>query len=111
VIQYEEIIRQKQGSAVDNNLIIFKEYITGNVKDFYSNAIEIYMSNINEKREFPNVLNEFAENVRKKSNSIVVKENRIYNQINQFKLKYPFLSNTIKFPINPNTNSKKKTFK
>jgi pumilio RNA-binding family len=64
-------------------------------------------SNINEKRDFPNVLNEIPEKVRQKSNSIVVKQSP-FNQINQFKLNYPYLSTISKFPLNPNTNSKDK---
>ena len=49
VIQYEEIIKQKQGSAVDNKLKEFKESITGNDKDSYSNAIENLKSHLDKE--------------------------------------------------------------
>jgi pumilio RNA-binding family len=68
------------------------------------------MQSINEKRDFPNVLNEIPENFRKKSNSLALKTNPLYNQINQIKLNCPYLSNNIKFPLNPNINSKDKKY-
>ena len=40
VIHYEEIIKEKQGSAVDNKLKEFRDSIAGNDKDSYSTAIE-----------------------------------------------------------------------
>ena len=49
VTQYEEIIKQKQGSTVDNKLKEFKESITGNDKDSYSNAIENLKSHLDKE--------------------------------------------------------------
>jgi serine/threonine protein kinase len=40
VIHYEEIIKEKQGSSVDNKLKEFRESITGNDKDSYSSEID-----------------------------------------------------------------------
>ena len=63
VIQYEEIIKQKQGSAVDNKLKEFKESITGNDKDSYSNAIENLKSHLD--KETRQKLNEIIKEKEK----------------------------------------------
>ena len=49
VVQYEEMIKERQGSAVDNKLKEFRESITGNDKDSYSNAIENLKSHLDKE--------------------------------------------------------------
>ena len=66
-----------------------------------------------EKREFPTTINEFPENIRKKSNSLALKANPLFNQFNQIKVNNPYSSNNnINYfslnPNNSNNNSKKK---
>ena len=63
VIQYEEIIKQKQGSAVDNKLKEFKDSIVGNDKDSYSNAIENLKSHLD--KETRQKLNEIIKEKEK----------------------------------------------
>ena len=61
-----------------------------------------------EKREFPTIINEFPENIRKKSNSLALKGNPLFNQFNQIKTNNPYSSNNINFfSLNSNNNSKK----
>ena len=49
VVQYEEVIKEKQGKAVDNKLKEFRESITGKDKDSYSNAIEDLKSHLDKE--------------------------------------------------------------
>ena len=63
VLQYEEIIKEKQGSAVDNKLKEFRESITGNDKDSYSNAIEDLKSHLD--KETRQKLNEIIKEKEK----------------------------------------------
>ena len=49
VVQYEEVIKEKQGQAVDNKLKEFRESITGSDKDSYSNAIEDLKSHLDKE--------------------------------------------------------------
>ena len=63
VVQYEEIIKERQGSAVDNKLKEFRESITGNDKDSYSNAIENLKSHLD--KETRQKLNEIIKEKEK----------------------------------------------
>ena len=63
VIQYEEIIKERQGSAVDNKLKEFRESITGNDKDSYSTAIENLKSHLD--KETRQKLNEIIKEKEK----------------------------------------------
>ena len=61
-----------------------------------------------EKREFPTIINEFPENIRKKSNSLALKANPLFNQFSQIKGNNPYSSNNINFfSLSSNNNSKK----
>jgi len=62
VLHYEEIIKEKQGSAVDNKLNEFRNSITGNDKD-YSNAIENLKSHLD--KETRQKLNEIIKEKEK----------------------------------------------
>ena len=68
----------------------------------------IKMGNKNEKKDIPNVINEFPENFRKKSNSLALKANPVFNQINQIKNNYPYSSNKKNIFLNSNNLKDKK---
>ena len=61
-----------------------------------------------EKREFPTTINEFPENIRKKSNSLALKTNPLFNQYNQIKANNPYSSNNINFFSSSSNNNSKK---
>ena len=63
VIKYEEIIKEKQGTAVDNKLKEFRESITGNDKDSFTNAIENLKSHLD--KETRQKLNEIIKEKEK----------------------------------------------
>lgn len=66
------------------------------------------ISNIMEKSNFPTIINEIPENVRKKSNSLALKTNPIYNPLNIMKTINPYSSNNLKlFSLSSNNNSQK----
>ena len=63
VTKYEEIIKEKQGANVDNKLKEFRDSITGNDKDSFSNAIENMKSNLD--KETREKLNEIIKEKEK----------------------------------------------
>jgi len=63
VIHYEEIIKEKQGSSVDNKLKEFRESITGNDKDSYSSEIDNLKDNLD--KETRQKLNEIIKQKEK----------------------------------------------
>ena len=63
VIHYEEIIKEKQGSSVDNKLKEFRESITGNDKDSYSSEIDNLKENLD--KETRQKLNEIIKQKEK----------------------------------------------
>ena len=66
------------------------------------------LSNIMEKSNFPTIINEIPENIRKKSNSLALKTNPLYNPINITNNIYPYSSNNINlFSLSSNNNSQK----
>ena len=69
VSQYEEIIKEKQGSTVDNKLKEFRDSITGNDKDSYSTAIE-------------NLKNQLDKETKQKLNEIIKEKEK---EIKKFK--------------------------
>ena len=66
------------------------------------------LSNIMEKNNFPTIINEIPENIRKKSNSLALKTNPLYNPISIMNTINPYSSNNINlFSLSSNNNSQK----
>jgi hypothetical protein len=59
-------------------------------------------------KDFPPIINEFPENFRKKSNSLALKTNPFFNQVNQIKTNNPYPGNNINlFSSSSKNNSKR----
>jgi hypothetical protein len=59
-------------------------------------------------KDFPPIINEFPENFRKKSNSLALKTNPFFNQVNQIKTNNPYPGNNINlFSSGSKNNSKR----
>ena len=67
VHKYEEIIKEKQGSAVDNKLNQFRESLTGSNKDSFTDAIENLKNHLNKetRQKLNEVIQEKEKEIKK----------------------------------------------
>ena len=67
----------------------------------------INIINSGDKRDFPDIIDEFPDNYRKKSNSMAIKPNQLFNQKNQIKVNNPYIKNSNTFTFNSSQNNTK----
>ena len=68
----------------------------------------ININNSSEKRDFPDTINEYPDNYRKKSNTISIKPNQLFNPKNPIKMKNPYINNNNNaFSFNSSQNNTK----